>query len=103
MPSFNHGRRVGAWKGPAGSVPRIGPGAGSDRTRRSSMAALTHTHTTATYLAPGQRYTPQGSAGWRFDRQLTVLMVGRDRQGQVRVAYRCPNGHQVVEPAAQFE
>lgn len=63
------------------------------------MAAMMPT----TYLAPGQRYTPSGSAGWRSDRQVTVLLVGRDRQGQVRVAYRCHNGHQVVEPAAQFE
>jgi hypothetical protein len=56
-----------------------------------------------TYLAPGQRYTPTGSAGWRADRQVTILRVGRDLQGVSRVAYRCPNGHQVVEPVAQFE
>ena len=57
----------------------------------------------STYLAPGQRYVPTGSAAWRADRQLTVLRVGRDGAGLLRVAYRCPNGHQVVEPAAQFE
>ena len=63
------------------------------------MAATMQT----TYLAAGQRYVPNGSPAWRSDRQLTVLMVGRDRQGLMRVAYRCPNGHQMVEPAAQFE
>jgi hypothetical protein len=56
-----------------------------------------------TYLAAGQRYTPTGSAGWRADRQVTILRVGRDLQGIARVAYRCPNGHQVVEPVSQFE
>ena len=63
------------------------------------MAALRH----STYLAPGQRYVTSGSPGWRSDRQVTVLAIARDRQGQVRVAYRGPNGNQVVEPAAQFE
>jgi hypothetical protein len=56
-----------------------------------------------TYLAPGQRYAPSDSPAWRADRQLTVLAVGRDPRGTMRVAYRCPDGHQVVEPAAQFE
>jgi hypothetical protein len=58
---------------------------------------------TTSYLAPGQRYAPAGSPAWRADRQVTVLRVGRDRQGLLRVAYRCPDGHQVVEPTAQFE
>ena len=62
------------------------------------MAALL-----STYLAPGQRYAPSGAAAWRPDRQVMVLTVGRDRRGLVRVAYRCPNGDRVVEPAAQFE
>jgi hypothetical protein len=56
-----------------------------------------------TYLAPGQRYTPTGSATWRADKQVTILRVGRDLSGLLRVAYHLPNGHQVVEPAAQFE
>ena len=59
--------------------------------------------TTSTFLSPGQRYVPTGSAGWRADRQVTILRVGRDLSGLLRVAYRCANGHQVVEPAAQFE
>jgi hypothetical protein len=56
-----------------------------------------------TYLAPGQRYIPSFSAGWRSDRQVTVLMVDRDPSGLLRVAYRYADGHQVVEPAVQFE
>ena len=63
------------------------------------LAALTLT----TYLTPGQRYAPIGSPAWRVDRQLTILRVGRDRQGRLRVAYRGPNGHQIVEPTGQFE
>ena len=59
--------------------------------------------TTSTFLSPGQRYVPTGSAGWRADRQVTILRVGRDLSGLLRVAYRCANGHQVVEPVAQFE
>ena len=56
-----------------------------------------------TFLAPGQRYAPAGAPAWRADRQVTVLRVGRDLQGLLRVAYRGPDGHQVVEPAARFE
>ena len=59
--------------------------------------------TTSTFLSAGQRYVPTGSAGWRADRQVTILRVGRDLSGLLRVAYRCANGHQVVEPAVQFE
>jgi hypothetical protein len=67
--------------------------------RRRAMTALGHT----TYLSPGQRYVPNGSAGWRPDRQLTVLLVSRDSQGLPRVAYRSANGRRIVEPAAEFE
>jgi hypothetical protein len=56
-----------------------------------------------TYLAPGQRYVSSGGAAWRADRQVTILRVGHDLSGLLRVAYRSANGHQVVEPAAQFE
>lgn len=59
--------------------------------------------TPTTFLALGQRYAPAGSPAWRADRQLTVLHIGRDRQGLLHVAYRCPAGHQVVEPTAQFD
>ena len=59
--------------------------------------------TPTTFLAPGQRYAPTGSPAWRADRQVTILRVGRDRSGRLRVAYCSPNGEQVVEPTAQFE
>lgn len=63
------------------------------------MAAPTST----TFLTSGQRYAPAGSPAWRADHQLTILRVGRDRQGVLRVAYRGPHGHQAVEPTSQFE
>ena len=56
-----------------------------------------------TFLAPGQRYTEAGSAAWRIEQQWTVVHVGRDLSGSTRVTYRCPNGHQIVAPAEQFE
>ena len=56
-----------------------------------------------TYLAPGQRYAEAGRAGWRSDQQFTILRVAPDLSGLLKVAYRCPNGHQVVEPVGQFE
>lgn len=59
--------------------------------------------TPITFLAPGQRYAPTGSPAWRADRQVTILQVGRDRSGLLRVAYRSSNGDHVVEPTAQFE
>jgi hypothetical protein len=59
--------------------------------------------TPTTFLAPGQRYAPTGSPAWRADRQVTILGVGRDRSGRLRVAYRSPKGNQVVESTAQFE
>jgi hypothetical protein len=59
--------------------------------------------TPTTFLAPGQRYAPTGCPAWRADRQVTILRVGRDRSGLLRVAYRYPSGDQVFEPTAQFE
>jgi hypothetical protein len=56
-----------------------------------------------TYLAPGQRYVPRDKSGWRSDRQLTILLVGRDPQGLMCVTFHSATGQQVVEPAAQFE
>ena len=56
-----------------------------------------------TYLAPGQRYLPRDKSGWRSDRQLTVLLVGRDPQGLTCVTFHSATGQQVVELAAQFE
>ena len=52
------------------------------------------------FLAPGQRYAPAGGPAWRADRQLTILQVGCDLHGRMRVAYSCPDGHRVVEPAS---
>ena len=57
----------------------------------------------STYLAPGQRYAPSGSAAWRADHQVTVLLVAADERGLAAVAYGGPDGHRVIEPAAQFE
>jgi hypothetical protein len=55
------------------------------------------------FLSPGQRYVPISNPLWRADRQLTIGRVGYDRSGLLRVAYSCPEGHRVIEPAAQFE
>ncbi len=55
-----------------------------------------------TFLAPGQRYAETGVATWRVEKQWTVVHVGLTA-GTARVTYRCPNGHQLVMPAQQFE
>jgi hypothetical protein len=59
--------------------------------------------TPTTFLAPGQRYAPTGSPAWRADRQVTILRVGHDVSGRLRVAYCSPSGDRVDEPIAQFE
>jgi hypothetical protein len=56
-----------------------------------------------TYLAPGQRYAHPGVSPWRADRQVTVVHVGWDGRGVLRVTCQCPNGHQIVEAVTQLE
>jgi len=55
-----------------------------------------------TFLAPGQRYAETGTAVWRVDRQWTIVHVGHSG-GEARITARCPNGHQMIMPAQQFE
>jgi hypothetical protein len=66
-------------------------------TRRHPMA------TPRTFVAPGQRYAEADKSAWRSDHQLTVVHVACDDRGRACVTFRCPNGDQIVLPAAHFE
>lgn len=68
----------------------------------ASTPFSTSSRSSATFLAPGQRYTEAGTAAWRVDKQWTVVHVGQF-DGAARVIYRCPNGTQLTMPAEQFE
>jgi hypothetical protein len=57
----------------------------------------------STFLAPGQRYVDPACPEWRTDRQVTIVCVRPDPAGVLRVAYRGPRGHELVEPATQIE
>ena len=57
----------------------------------------------ATYLAPGQRYVNRGLPAWRPEHQITVLRVSAGDDGAVRVAYRCPGGQVVFGFAERLE
>ena len=59
--------------------------------------------TRSTFLAPGQRYVESGFPDWRIDRQLTILSLLPDPEGELLVASRRANGEGAVEPVARLE
>jgi hypothetical protein len=60
------------------------------------------THPTV-LLAPGQRYCSAEAATWRADQQLTILLVERNKEGDLMISYRMTGGPVMTAGACQLE